>query len=79
MRNMSGRRSSPKTEAVGDGHVAAAGLSIMYLGLHFNYLGASSVGCLALAVLSSFAWERGWPRYFSKGEAASGCGRTLLN
>ncbi|KAK9826675.1 hypothetical protein WJX74_009403 [Apatococcus lobatus] len=43
------------------------GLSIMYLGLHFNYLGASSVGCLSLAVLSSYAWERGWPRILSKG------------
>ena len=42
----------------------------MYLGLHFEYLGASSVGCLALTVLSSFAWERGFPRYFSKGEPA---------
>ncbi len=40
----------------------------MYLGLHFQYLGASSVGCLALTVLSSFAWERGFPRPFSKGE-----------
>lgn len=50
---------------------AAAGLSIMYLGQHFSYIGASSVGCLCLAVLCSFAWERGWPRYLSKGMFSS--------
>ena len=43
------------------------GLAIMWLGLKFSYLGASSVGCLSLTVLTSLFWERGWPPGFCKG------------
>lgn len=39
----------------------------MWLGLKLSYLGASSVGCLSLAVMVSTAWERGFPPRISKG------------
>lgn len=37
----------------------------------FEYLGASSVGCLLLTVLTSFAWEKGFPPRMSKGTHAA--------
>ena len=43
------------------------GLAIMWLGLKFSYLGASSVGCLTLTVLTSLFWERGYPPGLCKG------------
>ena len=49
--------------------VLFCGLAIMWLGLKLSYLGASSVGCLSLAVLVSIAWERGFPPRISKGLA----------
>eukprot|EP00891_Asterochloris_glomerata_P004958 jgi/Astpho2/4958/e_gw1.00070.58.1_t len=48
-------------------------LATMWLGLKFEYLGGSSVGCLSLGILVSFAWERGFPPYLCKGEAAGCC------
>ncbi|KAL3134630.1 hypothetical protein ABBQ32_007644 [Trebouxia sp. C0010 RCD-2024] len=47
--------------------VLFCGLAIMWLGLKLSYLGASSVGCLSLAVMVSTAWERGFPPRISKG------------
>ena len=47
--------------------VLFCGLAIMWLGLKLSYLGASSVGCLSLTVMVSFAWERGFPPGISKG------------
>ena len=47
--------------------VLFCGLAIMWLGLKLSYLGASSVGCLSLTVMASFAWERGLPPRISKG------------
>lgn len=47
--------------------VLFCGLAIMWLGLKLSYLGASSVGCLSLAVMVSIAWERGFPPRMSKG------------
>lgn len=47
--------------------VLFCGLAIMWLGLKLSYLGASSVGCLSLAVMVSIAWERGFPPRISKG------------
>lgn len=49
--------------------VLFCGLAIMWLGLKLSYLGASSVGCLSLAVMVSIAWERGFPPRISKGPA----------
>ena len=51
----------------------AAALATMWLGLKFEYLGGSSVGCLSLGILVSFAWERGFPPYLCKGEGAGSC------
>ena len=57
----------------------AAALATMWLGLKFEYLGGSSVGCLSLGILVSFAWERGFPPYLCKGEAAGSLrGRQLF-
>lgn len=51
--------------------VLFCGLAIMWLGLKLSYLGASSVGCLSLAVMVSTAWERGFPPRISKGDTNS--------
>ena len=39
----------------------------MWLGLQFKYLGASSVACLSLTILTSLFWEKGFVPFLSKG------------
>ncbi|KAK9814951.1 hypothetical protein WJX73_002939 [Symbiochloris irregularis] len=50
--------------------VLFTGLAFMWLGLHFRYLGASSVSCLLLTILTSLAWEKGFPACLSRGNSA---------